>query len=312
MHSEQSMQTTVGNVISFDGIGLHSGRFVRVEIHPATPNSGIQFRRIDITESRQTINAHPDNVEQARLCTRISNEDGVRLETVEHIMAAFAGLGIDNAIVQIDSGEAPILDGSSLPVVEAILRAGITTLPVRRRTLVVTAPVSVEHAGGWARIEPANGLEIEAEIDFEDSAIGRQSFHYFHGNGSFVRDLAAARTFCQMRDVEAMQNAGLALGGSLSNAVVVKDGEILNEGGLRMPREFVRHKILDCLGDLYLLGMMTRGKVTASRPGHAMCAKLIRTLWNSPACYQIIEEGVASDHSDGYALPEVAAAAATV
>ena len=312
MHSEQSMQTTVGNVISFDGIGLHSGRFVRVEIHPAAPNSGIQFRRIDITESRQTINAHPDNVEQARLCTRISNEDGVRLETVEHIMAAFAGLGIDNAIVQIDSGEAPILDGSSLPVVEAILRAGITTLPVRRRTLVVTAPVSVEHAGGWARIEPANGLEIEVEIDFEDPAIGRQSFHYFHSNGSFVRDLAAARTFCQMRDVEAMQNAGLALGGSLSNAVVVKDGEILNEGGLRMPREFVRHKILDCLGDLYLLGMMTRGKVTASRPGHAMCAKLIRTLWNSPACYQIIEEGVASDHSDGYALPEVAAAAAAV
>ena len=228
MHSEQSMQTTVGNVISFDGIGLHSGRFVRVEIHPAAPNSGIQFRRIDITESRQTINAHPDNVEQARLCTRISNEDGVRLETVEHIMAAFAGLGIDNAIVQIDSGEAPILDGSSLPVVEAILRAGITTLPVRRRTLVVTAPVSVEHAGGWARIEPANGLEIEAEIDFEDSAIGRQSFHYFHGNGSFVLDLAAARTFCQMRDVEAMQNAGLALGGSLSNAVVVENGEILN------------------------------------------------------------------------------------
>ena len=143
MHSEQSMQTTVGNVISFDGIGLHSGRFVRVEIHPAAPNSGIQFRRIDITESRQTINAHPDNVEQARLCTRISNEDGVRLETVEHIMAAFAGLGIDNAIVHVDSGEAPILDGSSLPVVEAILRAGITTLPVRRRTLVVTAPVSV-------------------------------------------------------------------------------------------------------------------------------------------------------------------------
>ena len=310
MYSDQPMQTTVSDVISFDGIGLHSGRFVRVAIHPADANTGIQFRRIDITESRQTISAHPDNVEEARLCTRIANEDGVRLETVEHIMAAFAGLGVDNALVHIDKGEAPILDGSSLPVVEAILRTGLTTLPARRRTLVVTAPVTVEHGGGWARVEPASGLEIEAEIDFEDQAIGRQGFHYFHGDGSFLRDLAAARTFCQMRDVAAMQNAGLALGGSLSNAVVVENGEILNEGGLRMPREFVRHKILDCLGDLYLLGMMMRGKVTASRPGHAMCAKLIRTLWHSPDCYQIIEEGVVADHSHGYTMPEVAAAAA--
>jgi len=310
MHSEQPMQTTVRDVISFDGIGLHSGRFVRVGIYPAPANSGIQFRRVDVAESRQTIQAHPDNVEQARLCTRIANRDGVRLETVEHIMAAFAGLGIDNATVHIDSGEAPILDGSSLPVVEAILRTGITTLSARRRTLVVTTPVAVEHAGGWARLDPWDSLEIDAEIDFDDPAIGRQRFHYQHGNGSFVRDLAAARTFCQMRDVAAMQNAGLALGGSLNNAVVVDDGEILNEGGLRMPNEFVRHKILDSLGDLYLLGMMMRGKLTTSRPGHAMCAKLIRTLWQSPACYQIVEEGVVADHSDGYALPEVAAAAA--
>jgi len=310
MFSEQPMQTTVSDVIAFDGIGLHSGRFVRVGIYPAPANTGIQFRRVDVNQSRQTISAHPDNVEQARLCTRIVNGDGVRLETVEHIMAAFAGLGIDNAVVHIDSGEAPILDGSSLPIVEAITRTGINTLSARRRTLVVTAPVAVEHAGGWARIEPCDGLEIDAEIDFEDPAIGRQRYHYRHGDGSFVRDLAAARTFCQMRDVAAMQNAGLALGGSLNNAVVVNDGEILNEGGLRMPKEFVRHKILDCLGDLYLLGMMVRGKVTTSRPGHAMCAKLIRTLWQSGACYQIVEEGMVADHSDGYALPEVAAAAA--
>ncbi|MGB1176308.1 MAG: UDP-3-O-acyl-N-acetylglucosamine deacetylase, partial [Candidatus Puniceispirillaceae bacterium] len=153
-------------------------------------------------------------------------------------------------------------------------------------------------------------LEIDAEIDFDDSAIGRQRFLYRHGAGAFERELAAARTFCLMRDVAAMQNAGLALGGSLSNAVVVENGTILNEGGLRMEREFVRHKILDCLGDLYLLGMTMRGKMTASRPGHAMCAKLINTLWNSPASFQIIEDGTVVEHSDGYALPEVAAAAA--
>ncbi|NCF49761.1 MAG: UDP-3-O-[3-hydroxymyristoyl] N-acetylglucosamine deacetylase [Bacteroidetes bacterium] len=310
MYSEQPLQTTVSDIIEFDGIGLHSGRFVRVSIFPAPANTGIKFQRIDVTERRQTIAAHPDNVQQARLCTRIVNEDGVRLETVEHIMAAFAGLGIDNAVVKIDSGEAPILDGSSLPVVQALNRVGITTMAARRRTIVVTTPIHVNHADGWARLEPSDQLEIDAEIDFEDAAIGRQRFHYVHGDGQFERELAAARTFCQMRDVAAMQNAGLALGGSLSNAIVVENGAILNEGGLRLPNEFVRHKILDCLGDLYLLGMPLRAKVTASRPGHAMCARLIQTLWHSPDCYHIVEDGTFSRHSDGYAMPEVAAAAA--
>jgi len=312
---QTAVQTTVADVISFDGVGLHSGRFVHVTIHPAPANTGILFRRVDVTESRQTIAARPDNVRQARLCTRIVNDDGVGLETVEHIMAAFAGLGVDNAVVDIDGGEAPILDGSSQPVIDAIKRVGIRQQGNRRRTLVVTSPVSVEHGGGWAKLEPCNHLEIDAEIDFDDAAIGRQRFLYRHGVGTFERELAAARTFCLMRDVEAMQNAGLALGGSLSNAVVVENGIVLNDGGLRMEREFVRHKILDCLGDLYLLGMMLRGRMTASRPGHAMCAKLITALWESPASFQIIEEGAAAGHSDaghsdGYALPEVAAAAA--
>ena len=310
MFSDQPMQTTVSDVVAFDGIGLHSGRFVHLTVHPAPANTGIQFKRIDVTENRQSITAHPDNVRKARLCTRIENSDGVRLETVEHLMAAFAGLGIDNAIVHIDSGEAPILDGSSLPFVAALQNAGITTLSARRRTLVVTQTVRVEHGGGWAMIEPHSRLEIDAEIDFEDPAIGRQRFHYQHGNGRFESDLAAARTFCQMRDVAAMQNAGLALGGSLNNAIVVENGRILNETGLRMKHEFVKHKILDCLGDLYLLGMMVRGKVTTSRPGHAICAELVTRLWDSTESYRIVEEGVLVGHSDGYALPEVAAAAA--
>ena len=310
MFSDQPMQTTVRDVVTFDGIGLHSGRFVHLAVYPAPANTGIQFKRIDVTENRQTIAAHPDNVRKARLCTRIENADGVRLETVEHLMAALAGLGVDNALVTIDSGEAPILDGSSLPFVSALMQAGLATLPVRRRTMVITDTVRVEHAGGWAMIEPCDRLEIDAEIDFEDPAIGRQRFHYIHGDGQFETQLAAARTFCQMRDVAAMQNAGLALGGSLDNAVVVENGRILNDTGLRMKHEFVRHKVLDCLGDLYLLGMMLRGKVTASRPGHAICADLITTLWDATESYRIVEEGALVGHSDGYALPEVAAAAA--
>ena len=291
-------------------MGLHSGRFVRVSIHPAPANTGISFRRVDIADGRQTIAATPDNVQQARLCTRIVNEDGVRLETVEHIMAAFAGLGVDNAVVHIDGGEAPILDGSSLPVVEAINRVGIRTLSTRRRTIVVTAPIVVEHAGGWARIDPADMLEIDAEINFDDPAIGRQRFVYKHGDGQFEAELASARTFCQMRDVKLMQSAGLALGGSLNNAVVVDAGAVLNEGGLRMDDEFVRHKVLDCLGDLYLLGMQVKGKLTASRPGHALSTMLIQKLWQDVQSYRIVEDGSALGGSDGYAMPESAAAAA--
>ena len=200
-----------------------------------------------------------------RLCTRIVNDDGVRLETVEHIMAAFAGLGIDNATVRIDSGEAPILDGGSLPVVEAINRVGIRTLSTRRRTIVVTAPIVVEHAGGWARIDPSDMLEIDAEINFDDPAIGRQRFVYKHGDSQFGQSWHQPAPSARCATFAAMQNAGLALGGSLNNAVVVEDGRILNDGGLRMEGEFVRHKILDCLGDLYLLGTMVRG-----RPRHAL------------------------------------------
>lgn len=226
-------------------------------------------------------------------------------------MAAFAGLGVDNAIVDIDASEAPILDGSSKPLVDAINRVGLTVQPARRRHLVVTKPIEVQlECGAWARIEPADHLEIDIEIDFEDTAIGKQNYHYRHGNGKFEAELAGARTFCQMRDVEFMQNAGLALGGSLNNAVVVENGAVLNEGGLRMENEFVRHKALDCLGDLYLLGMQIRGKLTSFRPGHALSTKLVQALWRDTMAYQIIEDGVPMASSDGYALPEVAAAAA--
>ncbi len=155
-------------------------------------------------------------------------------------------------------------------------------------------------------------MEINVEIDFEDAAIGKRNYRYLHGNGKFEAELASARTFCQMRDVEFMQNAGLALGGSLNNAVVVEDGAVLNEGGLRMENEFARHKALDCLGDLYLLGMQTRGKLTSFRPGHSLSTKLVQALWSDTMAYQIVEDGVPMARAEGFALPEVAAAAAAV
>ncbi|MDB2324690.1 UDP-3-O-acyl-N-acetylglucosamine deacetylase [Alphaproteobacteria bacterium] len=311
MFIEQPFQTTLRSKIWLEDIGLHSGRYVHATICPAPANSGIQFRRVDVEGSLQTVSAHANFAKNARLCTRIENADGIGLETVEHFMAAFAGLGVDNVIVEIDAGEAPILDGSSKPVVDAINRVGLTVLSARRRHLVVTKPVEVQlECGAWAKIEPADQLEIDIEIDFEDSAIGKQQYSYLHCDGSFEAELAGARTFCQMRDVEIMQNAGLALGGSLNNAIVVDDGSVLNEGGLRMEDEFVRHKALDCLGDLYLLGMQIRGKLTASRPGHALSTRLVQALWQDKHSYKIVEDGVAISSSDGYAMPELAAAAA--
>jgi len=311
MFIDQPFQTTLCETIQLEDIGLHSGRYVRAVIRPAPTNSGIKFRRIDVEEGLQIIQAHAEFATEARLCTRIENINGVGLETVEHFMAAFAGLGVDNVIVDVDASEAPILDGSSRPLVEAINRVGLTVQAARRRNLVVIKPIEIElGCGAWARIEPAKQLEIDIEIDFEDSAIGRQRYHYRHGNGKFEAELAGARTFCQMRDVEFMQNAGLALGGSLNNAIVVENGAVLNEGGLRMENEFARHKALDCLGDLYLLGMQIRGKLTAFRPGHALSAKLVQALWHNSMAYQIIEDRVTMAGTEGYALPEVAAAAA--
>jgi UDP-3-O-[3-hydroxymyristoyl] N-acetylglucosamine deacetylase len=311
MFIDQPFQTTLCDKIHLEDIGLHSGRYVHVTICPAPANSGIKFRRTDIEENLQTVSAHADFAIPARLCTRIENAEGIGLETVEHFMAAFVGLGLDNALVEIDAGEAPILDGSSQPIVEAINRVGLTALAARRRYLVVTKPVEVQlDCGAWARLEPAEHLEIDIEIDFEDTAIGKQHYHYKHGDGCFETELASARTFCQMRDVEFMQNAGLALGGSLNNAIVVDDGAVLNADGLRMENEFVRHKALDCLGDLYLLGMQIKGKLTASRPGHALSTKLVQCLWNDRLSYKIVEEGANPLSSEGYAVPELAAAAA--
>ena len=310
MFVEQPFQTTVRQIAHLEGIGLHSGRFVRMAICPAPANSGIKFRRMDIDGQLQTVIAHASYAERARLCTRIVNSEGITLETIEHLMAAFAGIGLDNAIIEIDASEAPILDGSSQPVLDALNNAGLEILPARRKYMIITKPVEVQlDCGAWARLEPADQLQIDVKIEFDDSAIGNQSFSYSHSDGSFAAELATARTFCQLRDVELMQNAGLALGGSFNNAIVVDNGKILNEGGLRIEREFVRHKVLDCLGDLFLIGMPVKAKMTASRPGHALSTKLVQTLLNDPTAHKVIEAGSEHSRSDSFAMPELAAAA---
>ena len=309
MFVEQPFQTTVRQNAYLDGIGLHSGRFVRMVICPAPANTGIKFCRSDVNNQLQTVIAHASYATRARLCTRIINSDGITLETIEHLMAAFAGIGLDNAVIQIDSPEAPILDGSSQPVLESLSNAGLETLPARRKYMIVTKPVEARlECGAWARLEPAKQLQINVEIEFEDPAIGTQKYSYTHSDGSFAAEIAYARTFCQLRDVELMHNAGLALGGSLNNAIVVNNGEVLNKGGLRDEKEFVRHKVLDCLGDLFLIGMPVKTKMTAFRPGHALSLQLVQTLLNDPTAYRIVGAVNEYGQSDSFVIPDLAAA----
>ena len=307
---DQPFQTTVRRPVAMDGIGLHSGRYVRMSICPAPANHGIKFRRLDVTDRRQTITAHADFAEQSRLCTRIVNADGVRLETIEHLMAGFVGVGLDNALVEISAAEVPILDGSSQPVVEALVDAGLELLPAKRKYLTLLKPVELVLDGGsWARLAPSDSLKIDIRIEFDDPAIGTQTFSYSHKDGSFASELACARTFCQKRDVTLMQNAGRAMGGSLGNALVVDKGTILNEGGLRIDAEFARHKVLDCLGDLLLFGMPVKAHLTAVKPGHSLSTQLIQKVLANPSAFAIIEAGSIKSHSDSFVLPELAAAA---
>ncbi len=273
------MQHTVTSSVTFDGTGLHSGQPVRMVLHPAAPDSGIRFVRTDIRDLDPVVPAAWNAVVPSALCTLVANEDGVSVSTIEHIMAALAGLAIWNVEIHIDGPEVPIMDGSAAPFVAGILARGITALNAPSRTLRVLRSVEVRQGEAWARLEPASMLEIDFRIDFTDAAIGTQTRALNMANGAFVRELCDSRTFCRQADVDAMRAQGLALGGTLENAVVFDGDVILSPGGLRHADEPVRHKMLDALGDLALAGAPLMARYTGNRAGHAMTNRLLRALF---------------------------------
>ncbi|WOI55316.1 UDP-3-O-acyl-N-acetylglucosamine deacetylase [Palleronia sp. LCG004] len=283
------MQTTLKKAITFTGVGLHTGRPVRMVLRPAAAEFGIWFRRTDITGRNTLIPAHWSVVEQGELCTRIVNSDRVDVSTIEHVMAAIAGCGLHNVTIDIDGPEAPILDGSSAPFVRAILATGLRDLAAPIRALRVLDVVEVRNGDAWARLEPASGLEIDFQIDFADAAIGQQQKVLKLANGAFVRELCDSRTFCREADIDMMRARGLALGGTYDNAVVVSGADVLSPGGLRHRDEAVRHKMLDALGDLALAGAPILGRYTGVKSGHAMTNALLRTLFARPGACRMIE-----------------------
>ncbi|MEM7642783.1 MAG: UDP-3-O-acyl-N-acetylglucosamine deacetylase [Pseudomonadota bacterium] len=280
------MQTTVKRAVRFEGIGLHSGCLSRVTIQPAGAHHGIWFRRSDL-DGNTMIPARHDAVTPSALCTQLVNEAGLSVSTVEHVMAALAGCGVLNAIVDVDGPEVPILDGSAADFVRGLLHAGLRKLDAPVHVIEVLRRVAVQQDSSAAALTPAPELEIDFSIDFADVAIGHQQKGLRLSNGTFVRELCDSRTFCRRADVAHLQASGKGLGGSLSNTVVVDGAQVENPGGLRHRDEAVRHKMLDALGDLALAGAPILGRYTGIRPGHALTNRLLHALFSDPLAYRI-------------------------
>ncbi len=271
-------QRTLKNVIRATGVGLHTGEKVYLTLRPAAPETGIVFRRVDL-DSPVDIPAKAENVGDTRLSTTLV-KDEARISTVEHLLSAFAGLGIDNAYVDVSAPEVPIMDGSAGPFVFLIQSAGVEEQNAAKRFIRIKRPVEVRDGDKVARFEPFNGFKVSFGIDFDHPAMAedrRRSVIDFSST-SFVKEVSRARTFGFLRDIEMLREHGLALGGSMDNAIVVDDFRVLNEDGLRYEDEFVKHKILDAIGDLYLLGHSLIGAFNGYKSGHALNNRLLKTL----------------------------------
>ena len=279
-------QTTLAKTVRCAGVGLHSGAEVRMALQPAPADSGIVFIRRDLNfadRSDAVIPALFSQVCQSTLCSTLGNQCGASVRTVEHVMAALAGLGVDNACIELDGPEVPVMDGSAAPFVAMIEDAGLAVLARPRRVLKITRPVRVENGDGFCALSPSDHRIMESEIDFPEKAIGCQRARFRLDKDDFRTMLAPARTFCRARDIATMRAAGLALGGSLANAVVVDGADILNAEGLRYRDEFVRHKLLDALGDLYLAGLPVIGHYQGKKAGHTLHNKLLHAVFAARA-----------------------------
>jgi len=281
-------QKTINNDIIFRGVGLHGGLPVMMTIKPAEPNSGIIFKRIDLKKNNIII-PNVFNVSSAVFCTTISNEAGTSISTVEHLMGALYGLGIDNALIEIDSQEVPILDGSAKIFVEEIYKTGIKNSNAPIKIIKIEKKIEFIDGNKTISIEPSKiSLDIDFELKYENEMIGTQR-NLVKIFESDLTDVYNSRTFCLFEDIEKLKEMGLAKGGSLDNAIVVKNKEILNENGLRNKKEFVNHKILDCMGDLYLTGYKIIGKIICSQGGHKLTNQLLRKVFQNDENFSFLE-----------------------
>jgi UDP-3-O-[3-hydroxymyristoyl] N-acetylglucosamine deacetylase len=303
----QNFQKTIKESIQLEGVGLHNGIKVNLSLHSAEANSGILFKRIDVNNPKNIIEASYKNVSSSALCTKIKNSYGVSVSTIEHLMAAFYGEGIDNVLVEVDAPEIPIMDGSAFDFVEAIRSVGTQEQNYSKKFIKVLKKVEVKDAGKHISIEPLmKDLIIDFEIVYKNPLIRTRRKEFKLSNGN-LNSIYNSRTFCLYEDIDQIKSQGLAKGGSLENAIVVMENKILNEGGLRNRHEFVDHKILDCLGDLMLLGHRVFGHIKTSQGGHQLTHALLREFFSNKTNWEF--EGLGkkeNNHKDGKYLGPIA------
>ena len=281
-------QKTINAVVNFSGVGLHSGKVVNLCLRPAEPNSGIIFKRIDVTHNN-IVYPNFNNVTNTSLNTTISNEFGVKVSTIEHLMGALFGLGIDNVLIEIDNEEVPILDGSAKTFVKKIFETGIKSSQTPIKIIEIRKKVEFKDGQRFISIEPSKlSLNIDFELKYKNSVIGsqRNKVKVYEDD---LKDIFSSRTFCLFEDIEQIKKMGLAKGGSLENAIVVKENEILNKEGLRNKKEFVNHKILDCIGDLYTCGYRMLADVKCSQGGHYLTNELLRKVFSNQENFAVLE-----------------------
>ncbi|MBJ6609276.1 MAG: UDP-3-O-acyl-N-acetylglucosamine deacetylase [Candidatus Thiothrix moscowensis] len=281
-------QRTIKQTVSTIGIGLHSGKKVTLVLRPAPSNTGIVFRRVDMTPPA-LVELHPERVGETMLCTALIQGDG-RVSTVEHLLSACAGLGIDNLYVDLDAAEIPIMDGSAGPFLYLLLSAGIEELKAPKRFIRIKQMIEAKRGDGWARLLPYDGFKASFEIDFNHPAVNEtsQSLEIDFSHQAYASEIARARTFGFMRDVEMLRSRNLGLGGSLENAIVLDEFRVLNQDGLRYADEFIRHKILDAIGDLYTLGHGIIGAYQGYKSGHAINNLLARELLQQQDAWEMV------------------------
>lgn len=280
-------QRTIKESVSAVGVGLHKGEKVQITLRPAPANTGIVFRRVDL-DPVVDIKATPDVVGETTLCTCLVNDEGVQISTVEHLLSAVAGLGIDNLVVDVDSPEIPIMDGSALPFVYLIQSVGIETSNVNKRFIRIKKPIRVEEGDKWAELKPYEGFRVNFAIEFDHPVIANtcQTMSMDLSSCSFIKEISRARTFGFMKDIEFLRSHNLALGGSLENAIVLDEYRMLNQDDLRYDDEFVKHKILDAIGDLYMGGVSILGELNAFKSGHALNNILLREVFKQTDAWE--------------------------
>lgn len=291
------MQHTVKNTIEMSGIGLHSGKTVSLRILPAAADHGIVFKRVDLEAGKNIIPATYDRVVDTRLCTLIENEFGARVGTIEHLMAALRGCGIDNALVELDTAEVPVMDGSSKQFVEAIDAVGVAEQAQPRRAIKILKDITVQDGDKIVRLSPSSVPVYAGRIEFGHASIGAQEYSLKLVNGNFRHDVSDCRTFGFIKEAEMLRAAGLGLGGSLDNAIILDDEGVMNPDGLRCTDEFIRHKILDAVGDLSLGGYII-GKYDGFKAGHALNNAILHALYADPAAWAPVDLYVDIDEAD--------------